>query len=112
MNDGVALLLDRMKTNPDEFVDGGKWAHIMNKHKDFLDVEDRQALTDGLNKLMQQRFTEEIMEELMGSRTPSLYAGKPYTAIASGAITSWENREPLTLTKTVNTPIAGVTQTL
>ena len=65
MNDGVAMLLERMKTNPEEFADGGKWAHIMNKHEDFLDAEDRQALTDGLNKLMQQRFTEKVMEELI-----------------------------------------------
>jgi len=65
MNDGVALLLERMKTNPEEFIDGGKWAHIMNKHEDFLEAEDRQALTDGLNKLMQQRFTEKVMEELI-----------------------------------------------
>ena len=65
MNDGVALLLERMKTNPEEFIDGGKWAHIMNKHEDFLDEEDRQALTDGLNKLMQQRFTEKVLEELV-----------------------------------------------
>ena len=65
MNDGVALLLERMKTNPEEFIDGGKWAHIMNKHEDFLDAEDRQALTDGLNKLMQQRFTEKVLEELV-----------------------------------------------
>ena len=72
MNDGVALLLERMKTNPEEFIDGGKWAHIMNKHEDFLDAEDRQALTDGLNKLMQQRFTEKVLEELVDPKKSSL----------------------------------------
>ena len=72
MNDGVALLLERMKTNPEEFIDGGKWAHIMNKHEDFLDAEDRQALTNGLNKLMQQRFTEKVLEELVDPKKSSL----------------------------------------
>jgi hypothetical protein len=65
MNDGVKILLERMKTHPEEFVDGGKWAHIMNKHENFLDAKDHQALTNGLNKLMQQRFTEEVMKELI-----------------------------------------------
>jgi hypothetical protein len=84
MNDGVALLLERMKTNPDEFIDGGKWAHIMNKHEDFLDVEDRQALTNGLNKLMQQRFTEKVMEELVDPKGLRL---KPMTLNPSN--TTW-----------------------
>ena len=72
MNDGVALLLERMKTNPEEFIDGGKWAHIMNKHEDFLDAEDRQALTNGLNKLMQQQFTEKVLEELVDPKKSGL----------------------------------------
>jgi hypothetical protein len=69
MNDGVALLLERMKTNPEEFFDfGSKWASVIGEHKDFLEAEDRQALTDGLNKLMQQRFTEKVLEELVDSK--------------------------------------------
>jgi len=73
MNDGVALLLERMKTNPEEFFDfGSKWAGVISEHKDFLEAEDRQALTDGLNKLMQQRFTEKVMEELVDPKKSSL----------------------------------------
>ena len=69
MNDGVATLLERMKTNPEEFFDfGSKWAGVIGEHKDFLEAEDRQALTDGLNKLMQQRFTEQVMEELVNPK--------------------------------------------
>ena len=73
MNDGVALLLERMKTNPEEFFDfGSKWAGVIGEHKDFLEAEDRQALTDGLNKLMQQRFTEKVLEELVDPKKSSL----------------------------------------
>ena len=73
MNDGVALLLERMKTNPEEFFDfGSKWAGVISEHKDFLEAEDRQALTDGLNKLMQQRFTEKVLEELVDPKKSSL----------------------------------------
>ena len=70
MNDGVAMLLERMKTNPEEFFDfGSKWAGVIGEHKDFLEAEDRQALTDGLNKLMQQRFTEKVMEQLIDPKS-------------------------------------------
>jgi hypothetical protein len=132
MNDGVAMLLERMKTHPDEFVDGGKWAHIMNKHEDFLDAEDRQALTNGLNKLMQQRFTEKVMEELVDPKKSSLQqlreanakaaaeqmkalrlpldlGAKTITLSGVGTGYSWDG---VNVTKTVDTPIAGVTQTL
>ena len=65
MNDGVALLLERMKTNPEEFLDEGKWARVMNDHVIFLEEDDRNALNAGINKLHQQRFTEQVMEELV-----------------------------------------------
>ena len=59
-----------METHPDEFFDfGSKWAGVIGEHKDFLEAEDRQALTDGLNKLMQQRFTEKVMEELVDPKS-------------------------------------------
>ena len=94
MNDGVALLLERMKTNPEEFFDfGSKWAGVIGEHKDFLEAEDRQALTDGLNKLMQQRFTEKVMTELLAPEDDSL--GKPWYA-----------------TRAKGTPLAGTTQGL
>jgi hypothetical protein len=65
MNEGVKILLERMKTNPDEFIDGGKWASLLNRYKDFLNEEDCKAITDKINTLMQQRFTEQVMKELL-----------------------------------------------
>ena len=67
MNDGVKILLERMKTNPEEFYSdiNEKWAHIINTYKPYLNDEDTKALEEELAKLMQQRFTEEIMEELI-----------------------------------------------
>jgi hypothetical protein len=114
MNDGVALLLERMKTNPDEFIDGGKWAHIMNKHEDFLDVEDRQALTNGLNKLMQQHFTQEVMEELVDPQKTKtqIYREANAKAAAAQMKSLSLNAGAVSGTITLNTPIAGVTQTL
>ena len=67
MNDGVAMLLERMKTHPEEFYSNvnGKWAHIINTYKPYLNKEDFAIFEDGIAKLMQQRFTEEVMEELV-----------------------------------------------
>lgn len=74
MNDGVKILLERMKTNPEEFYSNinGKWAHIINTYKPYLSEEDFSVLEGGISRLMQQRFTEEIMEELVDPKKSSL----------------------------------------
>lgn len=115
MNDGVAMLLERMKTNPEEFIsDAGfaysKWASLIGAYKEHLEEEDRTALTDALCKLHQQRFTEKVMEELIDPKKSDNWGDSvmrakgiasaeatqgAYTLNASGTITSWENREPL-----------------
>ena len=79
MNEGVKILLERMKTNPEEFTTQEKWGHLIQSHKMFLNEEDAKALDDALNELMQQRFTEKVMKELLAPEEDSL--GKPwYTA--------------------------------
>jgi hypothetical protein len=64
-NAGVALLLERMKTNPEEFTEHGKWGSLIHSHKMFLSEEDCKALDAGINALMQQHFTEKVLEELV-----------------------------------------------
>jgi len=68
MNNGVALLLERMKTNPEEFTEG-KWNALIQSHKMFLNKEDCEALDAGVNVLMQQRFTEKVLEELVDPKS-------------------------------------------
>lgn len=70
MNDGVALLLERMKTHPEEFESNviGKWSHIINSYKQYLEEEDCKALDKAINSLMQQQFTEKVMEELVNPK--------------------------------------------
>ena len=70
MNEGVKILLERMKTNPEEFIaplntGKSKWGHLIESYKDSLDVEDQQAIKDGYKKIHQQRFTESVMRELL-----------------------------------------------
>ena len=76
MNEGVKILLERMKTNPEEFTTQEKWGHLIQSHKMFLNGEDAKALDDALNELMQQRFTEKVMKELLAPEDDSL--GKPW----------------------------------
>jgi hypothetical protein len=66
MNNGVALLLERMKTHPDEFIGvKSKWGQIIRLYEDHLELEDYEALKAGTNKIMQQAFTEKVLEELV-----------------------------------------------
>ena len=68
-NAGVALLLERMKTNPEEFTgenaEGSKWSLLISSYEQHLSKEDRDALNAGIDKILQQRFTERVLEELV-----------------------------------------------
>jgi hypothetical protein len=109
MNDGVALLLARMKTHPEEFVDENgyafsKWGCLISAYKEHLNPEDRTVLINAIDKLMQQHFVEIVLENLV----------EPTRKIAREALAG---KTPIQYTadglKTVGlTPIAGVTQTL
>jgi hypothetical protein len=69
-NAGVALLLERIKTNPEEFVNErgfaySKWGSLIGSYKEFLEPEDQKTITNALNTLLQQKFTEKVLEELV-----------------------------------------------
>ena len=122
MNEGVKILIARMKTNPEEFINGTKWAGLIHGYKQYLNAEDTKILDEAYNELMQQHFTERVMTELLAPEEDNslgkpwytkrgsitLSAGqtpKPYTVGTDGTITSWENREPLVIKKsTVKKP--------
>jgi hypothetical protein len=111
MNDGVAMLLERMKTNPEEFgVRDAKWSSLINSYIMHLEKEDRDALNEGMDKLMQQRFTEQVMQELIDPKLKN-----PQLVIPS--VTRLSTQTPIQYTADKLealglTPIAGVTQTL
>ena len=69
MNVGVELLLKRMETHPEEFsgvgTDGSKWFGLITKYRDHFDKEDIDALDAGIDKIMQQQFTEKVLEGLV-----------------------------------------------
>jgi hypothetical protein len=65
MNEGVKILLERMKTNPEEFLDRGKWKNLIEGYASYLNPDDYKLIREELNKLHQQRFTEQVMKELL-----------------------------------------------
>ena len=71
-NAGVALLLERMKTHSEEFAVGDKWTGLLQKYSVFLNEEDQRAISEKLNEIMQQKFTEKVLEELVGSKESNL----------------------------------------
>jgi hypothetical protein len=77
MNEGVKILLERIKTNPEEFTEG-KWHSLIQSHRMFLNKEDCEALDEAINKLMQQRFTERVMKELLAPEEEDDSLGKPW----------------------------------
>lgn len=74
MNDGVKLLLERIKTHPEEFLssNGGlfdsrnRWQLLVQSYESYLVPEDRDALRTAMNEVMAEKFTEAVMKELMG----------------------------------------------
>ena len=116
MNTGVEILLRRMETHPEEFTPPiqhgtSKWADLIHAYKDHIDAEDYEALKLGMKKVLQDKFTERVMQTLAGVdetsdegkslRHPIQGTGLggatqgAYTLNSDGGQVSWENREPL-----------------
>jgi hypothetical protein len=58
-----------MKTHPEEFAVGegviGKWDTLIREYETILDPEDVALFRQARGKLLQQQFTEKVMEELI-----------------------------------------------
>ncbi len=70
MNDGVKILLDRMVTHPEEFVDEThlgttKWSGLLKYYDNVLTLEEKKAIESGLLKIKRDAFTKQVMERLL-----------------------------------------------
>lgn len=63
---GVEILLERMKTNPEEFLEGGmsKWSRVMDAGWSVMTAEEQKALQDGMNEAKREHFNGEVMRAL------------------------------------------------
>ncbi len=58
INKGVALLLERRKTNPKEFIDFGRWTKLLEQHDVQLEAPERKVLRP-------ITFNREVMRRLL-----------------------------------------------
>ena len=75
MNDGVKILLERMKTHPEEFVDetnlgATKWSGVLNYYDNVLTLEEKKAIQGGVLRLKREAFTKQVMEILLDEDKP------------------------------------------
>ena len=64
MNEGVKLLLERIKTHPEEFMKGGRWINILAEYNEYI-PDELKPLTDEARKLVANEFTKDVMRELL-----------------------------------------------
>ena len=65
---GVEILLERMKTNPEEFIEGGlsKWSRVLDAGWAVMTEDEREALQAGMNEAKRDHFNGEVMRVLSG----------------------------------------------
>lgn len=76
MHPAVELLLKRMESNPDEFVQGHKrhhkWERLIEKYSEFMDKEDKDALKQKYRVIQMDQMHKSVMAELLyGDEKPS-----------------------------------------
>ena len=72
MNDGMKIILERLKTHPEEFTDDsnpfaseGKWTKLIHQYQHNLAKEDMDAFKSAIDEIRQTEFTAKVMEELL-----------------------------------------------
>ena len=72
METGTQILIERMATHPEEFVEGSlsKWAKVMHMANDCLSDEDKAALKQAYSRAKIDHFNGEVLATLAGERDP------------------------------------------
>ena len=96
MLDGVSLLLERMKTHPEEFIPARhlgdtKWTKLVDYYEGVLTEHEKSAIKTSIKQLMREQFTQEVMKEIL--REPSEGGGDAssygYTVSANNSPGNW-----------------------
>jgi hypothetical protein len=80
MNDGMKIILERMKTHPEEFKEthkspflyDSKWLGLVSDYENNLSEEDMKAFKEAINVIKQEEFTAKVMEELLDPKSEQL----------------------------------------
>jgi hypothetical protein len=66
MENGVKILIERIKTNPEEFGEtGDRWSSVVGKFRQFMSAEDRVALDEALRPVLMEKFNKEVLNTLI-----------------------------------------------
>ena len=71
MEAGVKIILERMKTNPEEFTGlntNNKWGRIIADYQDILNPQEIEAIKEGLRRINLNRFNEQVLKTLMNEQ--------------------------------------------
>ena len=89
MIDGMKIILERMKTNPEEFVNNlglvGRWENIVSMNNDVLTDAEMKAFKDALRELRRESFTAKVLQTLM--EEPVTIDPNTYTINTAGRYT-------------------------
>jgi hypothetical protein len=64
MHPALELMLARMESNPEEFVDNGRWVDIMRELTNFVSEEERKLLFEKQKAIRLDLIHKKIMQEL------------------------------------------------
>lgn len=76
---GIKILVERMKTNPEEFFDGGgKWSFIYKEYyRDVLTEYEKAVMHVALKDLRRKELDAKVMSELMKEQVKDRTFGRP-----------------------------------
>jgi len=92
MNGGVEIILERMKTHPDEFVIGSpisydsKWGSFLREIIDaeYFNEAEKEAVLIAIREASRENFTGRVMQRLAGEDEPTGAQGKLFLDQAIG----------------------------
>jgi hypothetical protein len=101
MNEGVRLLIERMKTNPEEFDIGdgalyssNKWGKLLNgamSDERVFTQEERKAVQTAFLEVRRNNFTADVLRALHSEEEPVVKADWVNAGISNGTITTTGN---------------------
>ena len=94
--------MQRMESHPEEFtppvlMGTSKWSDLIHAYKEHIDAEDYEALKLGMKKVLQDKFTERVMQMLAGADETSEEGKSLSTNYSGTAPLTWESSSPLSV---------------
>lgn len=85
MNDGVKILLERMKTHPEEFYGGyNRWTETIERFEKFFNASEKALINGALTNIRRDEFTQIVMNEILREPTPVEVDPDTYTIKTTG----------------------------